>query len=201
MGLMSRMSAFAEKVYINCSNTIPRPDPERDVLVIVPDAGDAGDGVVAGGASAGQAASGGAGCDHSQWDTLLRTHVSSTEIDGIITNGVDYVGMAASPAFDAYLATLSATDPAKLAPNEQLALYLNAYNALCIGLVVQAYRKDGTLPGSINELGEGKVPVWDREAGQIVSAAPLPCGVGSPRQQRGVVWCGVCGVADSFHVQ
>ena len=59
--------------------------------------------------------------------------------------------MSADPRFDAYLETLAAA-PAELSPAEELALFMNAYNALCIGLIVSHLRSKGELPKSINDL-------------------------------------------------
>ena len=65
--------------------------------------------------------------DHGAFDALLRAHVA----DGM----VDYDAFARAPAFRAYLKALAATDPAALDPKEQLALWINAYNAYTIQLV------------------------------------------------------------------
>ena len=151
--------AQGEKFVINCTKTIPLPDPGRDVLPVPPD----------------DAERSGAKIDHSKWDALLRKHVLPTEIDGIVTNGVDYAGLAAETTLEEYLASLAIIEtPTELQPNEKLALYLNAYNALCINLIVQAYKREGRLPKSINDLSKGKGAdgselgaVWDQDAGQV----------------------------------
>lgn len=67
--------------------------------------------------------------DHAPWDSLLRAHVA----DGL----VDYDAFARSAAFRGYLARLARTDPAALPRDEQLALWINAYNAYTIQLVVR----------------------------------------------------------------
>lgn len=65
--------------------------------------------------------------DHTDFDRLLKAHVR---------NGlVDYDAFQASPAFAAYLRLLAATNPASLPRNEQLALWINAYNAYTIQLI------------------------------------------------------------------
>lgn len=68
-----------------------------------------------------------AGVDHGAFDALLRAHVR----DGM----VDYDAFARSPAFAQYLRRLAATDPAALPRAEQLALWINAYNAYTIQLI------------------------------------------------------------------
>ena len=65
--------------------------------------------------------------DHSAWDRLLRAHVTS--------GFVDYDAFKADPAFAGYLKLLAATNPATLPRNEQLAFWINAYNAYTIQLI------------------------------------------------------------------
>ena len=65
--------------------------------------------------------------DHSAFDRLLRAHVR----DGM----VDYDAFKRSAEFRAYLAALAAADPARLARDEQVALWINAYNAYTIALI------------------------------------------------------------------
>ena len=66
--------------------------------------------------------------DHTAFDGLLRQHV----VNGM----VDYDAFKAAPAFGAYLAALGKQDPALLPRDEQLALWINAYNAYTIQLIV-----------------------------------------------------------------
>jgi len=65
--------------------------------------------------------------DHGVFDALLRQHV----VDGM----VDYDGFARAPAFRQYLASLAAFRPATLPRTEQLAFWINAYNAYTIQLI------------------------------------------------------------------
>ena len=53
-----------------------------------------------------------------------------------------------------------------LPPAEQLALLINAYNALCISLIVRHVQSGAALK-SIHELSSPKLKVWDRQAGVI----------------------------------
>jgi hypothetical protein len=65
--------------------------------------------------------------DHSAFDALLRAHVR---------NGlVDYDAFKSAPEFRAYLDRLGAVDPASLGRDDQLALWINAYNAYTIQLI------------------------------------------------------------------
>lgn len=65
--------------------------------------------------------------DHGPFDRLLRAHVR----DGM----VDYDAFAAAPEFAAYLERLAAFDPATLPRAEQLAFWIDAYNAYTIRLI------------------------------------------------------------------
>ncbi len=65
--------------------------------------------------------------DHSAFDRLLKAHV----VNGL----VDYDAFNSDPAFAGYLKLLAATNPATLPRNEQLAFWINAYNAYTIQLI------------------------------------------------------------------
>lgn len=67
------------------------------------------------------------GLIHAPFDALLKQHVR---------NGlVDYDAFARAPEFARYLETLARTTPTSLSRNEQLALWINAYNAYTIQLI------------------------------------------------------------------
>jgi hypothetical protein len=71
--------------------------------------------------------------DHSAFDRLLRAHVA---------NGlVDYDAFARDTAFDGYLHRLAAFDPAGLPRDEQVAFWINAYNAYTIRLIIQHHER------------------------------------------------------------
>ena len=65
--------------------------------------------------------------DHGVFDRLLRAHV----VNGM----VNYDAFKSDPAFAGYLRVLATTSPANLPRNEQLALWINAYNAYTIHLI------------------------------------------------------------------
>ena len=107
------------------------------------------------------AGAGGASFDHSAWDALLKAHVRD---DGT----VDYGGLERDgDAFRGYLAALAAADVDALGDREQLALHLNAYNALCVAHVLPVH---GTLK-SILDLSEKDAPIWDKVAGEVGGVA------------------------------
>ena len=75
------------------------------------------------------AAARGQAFDHGAFDALLRLHVA----DGM----VDYDAFGKAPEFGKYLDQLAGFDPAQLSRDDQLAFWINAYNAYTIRLIVQ----------------------------------------------------------------
>lgn len=65
--------------------------------------------------------------DHAPFSAMLAAYVR----DGL----VDYDGFARDARFDAYLKALEQGDPARMAPPERLAFWINAYNAYTIHLI------------------------------------------------------------------
>ena len=111
--------------------------------------------------------------DHSLWDNLVKKHVTSGEVEGITTNVVDYRAIAEDSDFDKYREALAGADLNDLAtkPNELLALYINAYNALCISHVTRYIKEnDGKLPTSVTKTApseeKGK-EIWDCPVGIV----------------------------------
>jgi len=91
--------------------------------------------------------------DHAAFDSLLRRHVRGGD--------VDYRGWHGRPAdraaLDAYLARLAAADTTGWPRAEQLAFWINAYNAITLGSVLDAWPVEsitkirptlGVLPGN-----------------------------------------------------
>jgi len=132
---------------------IPRMDPDRTVISVTPDPG--------------KSEEYRAQVDHSLWDQLMQQYVQPGVVDSIDSNLVDYPGMAEDPRMEEYRSILAISDVSLLEPNEQLCLYINAYNCLCIALVLDWYRKhNNTLPSSINDLSTSG-SVWDLPAGVV----------------------------------
>ena len=115
-----------------------------------------------------------AGIDHSLWDQLLKAHVARGTLDSIDLNVVDYHALAADSRLAEYREILAKADTTNLGTNELLALYINAYNCLCVGLIIEWLESKGTLPTSINDLSNQdgrKLAVWDRPAGIVAGKA------------------------------
>ena len=90
--------------------------------------------------------------DHSAWTAVLKVYVKAGA-DGL--NRVDYARLKAEKAgaLKAYVAMLSASDPASLDKAEQFAFWANLYNAKTIEIVVDKYPvrsiKDISLGGGL----------------------------------------------------
>ncbi len=82
---------------------------------------------------------------HNEWSGLLATYVKEGK--------VDYQGFKQDEAqLDSYLARLNATDPEALNEQDRLALYINAYNAYTIKLILKNFSK-GQPVKSIKKIG------------------------------------------------
>ena len=126
--------------------------------------------------------------DHSAWQTLLSTYVASHP-SGI--NRVDYAALKGSSEdmarLDAYLDDLQAREPRNYARAEQMAYWINFYNALTVKVVVDAYPVD-----SIREIHEGWLPFtgpWGDEhatvAGEELTLDNIEHGILRPIWQDG----------------
>jgi hypothetical protein len=105
------------------------------------------------------AAGSGPAVNNAVFSDLLRAHVQ----DGV----VDYGKMKEDPRLGAYLAGLASVDPGSINdPHEQLAFWINLYNATTLKLICDHYPV-----GSINDLHTGgliigtviKSTAWDRK--------------------------------------
>jgi hypothetical protein len=115
------------------------------------------------------AASGTATFDHSAFDALLKKHVKEDRVDYAALKGD-------RKALDGYvdrLAKLSKDDYQKLSRDEQMAFWIDAYNAITLRSIVDAYPIDGSFfsrfpKNSIRQIDK----VWDKKhavAGRDVS--------------------------------
>ena len=105
--------------------------------------------------------------DHSLWQALL-TRYMSTGPDGI--NRIDYPGLARQgrAELDRYLAQLQEIDPRQHRRPEQMAYWINLYNALTVRVVLAN-------PGrtSIRRMGQGLFSFgpWDDEVATVAGQA------------------------------
>jgi len=85
------------------------------------------------------------------------------EVDDLARTRVDYRGLTRSPDWPRLIASLEASEPARLATRDaQLAFWIDAYNILAIDTIVSHYPVDG-----IRDVGSLFRPVWKRSAGTI----------------------------------
>ena len=93
--------------------------------------------------------------DHDRWQAMLDAYVTSDETG---VNLFDYAALQANSVdrdrLTGYLADLQAIDPRRLAAAEQMAYWINLYNALTVQVVLGDYPVD-----SIREIHEGVVPL------------------------------------------
>jgi hypothetical protein len=108
--------------------------------------------------------------DHSKWDAVLKRHVKvGAGTIGPVTgiNMVDYAGVSADVDYKAYLEQLDRADVSKLQPAEQLAFWMNAYNALCINIIIEHEKKNQVKIKSITNLTTEGNAVWNQVAGKV----------------------------------
>lgn len=116
--------------------------------------------------------------DHSLWTEVLQRYVTSGLTFGKIenVNAVDYASIGKDDDFWAYLKILEQAKPDELSKREQLAFWMNAYNALCIATIVHHETTTGRQLESITKLSSvEKGPIWDQAvpncqiAGKVVT--------------------------------
>jgi hypothetical protein len=120
--------------------------------------------LAAAGAAAALAA-GNAGFDHATFDRLLKANVSAGR--------VDYDAFARAPEFPRYLEALLRAQPEALAEPEQIAFWINAYNAYTIQLVNahrerEAIRNINKTLGVVKGMGPWKEEIV-RAGGRVLS--------------------------------
>ncbi|MGF1446961.1 MAG: DUF547 domain-containing protein [Pikeienuella sp.] len=102
--------------------------------------------------------------DHGPWDRFLAQFVA-TDAAGVNRVAYGRVGPAEKSALAAYIAQLEAVDPRDLGGAEQLAYWINLYNAATVRLVLDHYPVE-----SIREIGAGLFDdgPWSREVATVL---------------------------------
>lgn len=103
--------------------------------------------------------------DHSAWELLLERYVIVGD-DGI--NRVQYAGIKAlsQGSLNAYLQALEAIDTAQLTRQQQLAFWINVYNAATVRLIVEHYPLE-----SIRNIKVGGAGPWDHPVVTVLGRA------------------------------
>ena len=109
--------------------------------------------------------------DHGEWQALLDAYLITDDPSGV--NLVNYPKLQANPAdqerLDSYIDHLEGLDPRRYAKDEQMAYWINLYNAVTVKVVLGEYPVD-----SIKNIHEGVIP-WVGPWGDIhTSAAGQP---------------------------
>lgn len=99
--------------------------------------------------------------DHSDWDNLLKTYVR-TGPDGVNRFGYSRVSAEDMGQLGAYIKRLSAVPISSLNRQEQLAYWINFYNALTIQVVATHYPVASIRDIDLSEGAFGSGP-WDRK--------------------------------------
>lgn len=99
--------------------------------------------------------------DHGVWDRLLKTYLVRSR-DGVNRFAYGRVSPADRRALDAYIARLAATPITHFNRNEQLAYWINLYNALTVRVILEHYpvasiRDIDLTPGLLSD------GPWDRK--------------------------------------
>lgn len=103
---------------------------------------------------------------HAAWTAILSAHVAKGR--------VDYAALKKEPAaLAAYLKSLEAVKPAEFAAwkrEQQLAFWINAYNAYTIRRMLESYPFGGST--KVNELGADKKGPWSERTIPLAALAP-----------------------------
>lgn len=112
--------------------------------------------------------SNGAAIDHSAWQAFLDAYVETETASGVNLVRYAAVSEADRVGLRAYLAALQATDPRRYPKTEQLAYWINLYNAATVDLVLRNPDED-----SIRRMGGGLFTVgpWNDEILEVAGIA------------------------------
>lgn len=110
-------------------------------------------------------ASGCSHLNHTLWTGVLTSHVRPSSASGISYAGLDYEGVRNDARFRDYIQQIAEVDVSLLDDVERKALFINAYNALGVRLLLDECQ--GGLCKSIKDIGSHISPVWGMPAGQI----------------------------------
>ena len=101
--------------------------------------------------------------DFSDWEVLIKKHVSPKTVDGILINAVDYKNLKNELGFNKLLARLNSVRMDSLKSREEkLVFWINTYNILAAKMVTDHFPIE-----SIKDLGSFFTKVWDKPAGNV----------------------------------
>jgi hypothetical protein len=115
--------------------------------------------------------------DIDAWDRVVQAHVAKGEKEGIQTHIVNYSAISADPDFTKFVSSLETAAIQNLSRNETYAIFMNAYNALAIKMVIDhacKYSLLGQCQGPISSITDIGIKVfgpastvWMKTAGKI----------------------------------
>ena len=115
--------------------------------------------------------------DYDAWDGALARNVHPDPNSTLRTHRVDYWGMSQDAGFHSFVTSLETVDVSKLSRNATLALFMNAYNALAMKMLIDhacRYSIFGSCEGPIKSItdigikaGGAASTVWLKTAGII----------------------------------
>lgn len=101
--------------------------------------------------------------DFSEWDALLKKHVGTATIDGVVFNTVAYKSLKADFGYKRIVDGLQTASLDDLKTEEEkLSFWINTYNVLAVKVVVDNYPVE-----SIKDVGSLFKKVWKRPAGVV----------------------------------
>jgi hypothetical protein len=101
--------------------------------------------------------------DFSDWDTLIKKHVSLKKVDGVMINAVNYKNLKSDGKFKKLVSRLSlAREDSLKTRDEKLAFWINTYNILAAKMVADRFPIK-----SIKDAGSFFSSVWKKPAGHV----------------------------------
>jgi hypothetical protein len=101
--------------------------------------------------------------DFSDWDALIKKHVSQKKVDGVMINAVNYKNLKNDEKFKKLVSRLnSAREDSLKTRDEKLTFWINTYNILAAKMVADRFPVK-----SIKDSGSFFSPVWKKPAGHV----------------------------------
>ena len=101
--------------------------------------------------------------DFSDWDALIKKHVSPKKVDGVMINAVNYKNLKNDGNFKKLISRLNSVRENSLKTHEKkLVFWINTYNILSAKMVVDRFPIK-----SIKDAGSFFSPVWEKPAGRV----------------------------------
>jgi hypothetical protein len=101
--------------------------------------------------------------DFSDWDALIKKHVSPKKVDGVMINAVNYKNLKNDENFKKLISRLNSVRENSLKTREdKLVFWINTYNILSAKMVADRFPIK-----SIKDAGSLFSPVWKKPAGRV----------------------------------